>query len=122
VTAQLGPNIYTYDGKEGNNSMVYQWMIDKEYAILSVYKTSPPEFVRTMGGYYKINNDTLEIQLEFNSNFANDSLKQVHIPFSQNKNGLQFLMDGKKDFKAAPTMEQDLDGKWLFAARIAEEN
>lgn len=120
VTAQLDPNVYTYREKTGDDSMVYQWMVDNEYAILSVYKTSPPEFVKTLGGYYKVNNDTLEIQLEFNSNFANDSLKQVHIPFSQNKNGLRFFVDGKKDFEAAPKVEQDLDGKWLFASRIAE--
>ena len=122
VTAQLEPNVYIHHAKMGDNPLVYQWMIDNDYAILSMYKTSPPEFVGTLGGYYKIKDDTLEIQLEFNSNFAIDSLKEVRIPFSKSDNGLQFFMDGEKDFKAVPKVEQDLDGKWLFAARIAEVN
>ena len=122
VTAQLEPNVYIHHAKMGDNPLVYQWMIDNDYAILSMYKTSPPEFVGTLGGYYKIKDDTLEIQLEFNSNFAIDSLKEVRIPFSKSDNGLQFFMDGEKDFEAVPKVEQDLDGKWLFAARIAEVN
>ncbi|MCG2460843.1 hypothetical protein K8352_08790 [Flavobacteriaceae bacterium F89] len=120
IMAQLGPDVYKYEEKLGDNHMVYQFMINNQYAILSVYKTSPPEFVKTLGGFYKINNDTLEMQLEFNSNFGKDSLMQLRIPFAQTDRGIQFRLEGLKDFKATPKMKQDLDGEWLFAARTAD--
>ncbi len=122
IKAQLSPNVYQSVDKGGNNPVVYQLTIDDVYAILSVYKTSPPEFVKTLGGYYNIKNGALVIQLEFNTNFASDSRTQLNIPFSKKKNGLQLSLDGKKAFKAVPKVKQDLDGKWLFASRIADSD
>lgn len=122
IKAQLAPNVYQYVDKGGKNPEVYQLMIDDKYAILSVYKTSPPEFVKTLGGYYDIGNDALEIKLEFNTNFVNDSLTFINIPFSKKKNGIQLGLDGEKDFKATPKVKQELDGEWLFASRIADSD
>ena len=120
VMAQLGPDVYKYEKKTGDNREVYQLMVDNQYAVLSIYKTTPPEFVKTLGGFYTIKGDNLEIQMEFNSNFGNDSLVQLDIPFSKSKNGINFNIDGKKDFKTMPKLKQDLDGEWLFSARTAD--
>tara|TARA_A100000164_G_scaffold365106_1_gene384257 strand:+ start:2230 stop:2739 length:510 start_codon:yes stop_codon:yes gene_type:complete len=68
---------------------------------------NPNQFVKTIGGFYKKKGEHLEVNLEFNSNFSKDSLKQVTIKD-------QHLWE-KVSKKILP-----LDGKWLMAGRVKD--
>lgn len=119
LSAQLAPNVYRAVDKT-NNNLVYQLMIDDEYAVLTAFQESPAKFIKTLGGYYRIADDMLHITLEFNSNYGTDSLKSLAIPYSIENGNLILTFDDKKEFAASKPIAQELDGKWLMAGRMVD--
>ncbi|RRQ49766.1 hypothetical protein DZC72_04020 [Maribacter algicola] len=113
ANAQIAPGVYLSD-RENNQ---HELKIDKDYLILSVYKIDPAEFVKTVGGFYNIDGEMLKVQLEFNSDFEEDGVKQLEIPISAHGNNITLQMDDTFTFEKTDTLEQDLDGQWLFATR-----
>lgn len=115
--AQISSGVYISD--IGNTR--HELKKNGNYLIHSVYETSPANFVKTLGGFYTVENDTLRMELEFNSDFEKDGLKKLEIPFSLDGDKLIFHGEPKITFVQVENMEQDLDGAWLFATRGPDE-
>lgn len=93
--------VYSYIEKDIVNRII----IDKNYFLMTSYKFNSNEFIKTIGGFYEKKGERYIVDLEFNSNFRNDSLSKVEI----NK---------KSNWKKISLKENDLQGKWLMAGRI----
>lgn len=91
------------------------------YFIHSVYETSPPKFIKTVGGFAKVEEGKLVVLLEFNSEYERDSIRMLSIPFTMEDDSLTLDWFAKMKFKPSKKIEQDLDGAWLFATRGPDE-
>ena len=112
--AQIASNVYMNETSEENSTISHELKIDNGYFIYSKYKKSPPEFISTVGGFYTVENDSLKVKLEFNSNYENDGVTKIAIPFGAE--GTTLVLKDLR-FEAKPMEKQDLDGQWLFATR-----
>ena len=93
--------VYSYIEKDIVNRII----IDKNYFLMTSFKFNSNEFIKTIGGFYEKKGKRFIVDLEFNSNFRNDSLSKVEI----NK---------KSNWKKISLKENDLQGKWLMVGRI----
>ena len=93
--------VYAYTEKDIVNRII----IDKNYFLMTSFKFNSNEFIKTIGGFYEKKGERFIVDLEFNSNFRNDSLSKVEI----NK---------KSNWKKISLKENDLQGKWLMVGRI----
>ena len=46
---------------------------------MTSYKVDTNKFVKTIGGFYNENGSKLNVDLEFNSNYKNDSISKIEI-------------------------------------------
>ena len=121
VTAQIPSNVYQYEEKSEVGSLIHEIKIDENYFVHSVYKKSPAEFIKTVGGFYTLTNNELKVDLEFNSDYKKDGTKSLNIPY-QMEDGQLILDKGQPmHFKSVGTAPQDLDGKWLFSGRVTDK-
>ncbi len=117
IIAQIPSGVYMTDIK----NVRHEIKIDDNYFIYSAYKTSPPEFIKTLGGFTQTEKTSLGekiiVLLEFNSKYEQDSIGQLSIPFSMEGDILH--LDWFEKLKLSPLTHtsQDLDGQWLFATR-----
>ena len=81
---------------------------DSQYLLETVFNAKDGAFVFTRGGFYSTTDKGDEVALEFNSNFAKDSLKNMTIAKGEN-------------WKVVAIPDQDLEGKWLMAGRVKPE-
>lgn len=82
-------------------------LMDDTYLIETVYHQEDGAFAFTRGGFYQKTEDSIDVAFEFNSNFAQDSLK--NIAYSQ------------KEWTKVSKTDQALEGKWLMAGRVKPE-
>lgn len=111
---QLEPNVYLYEEQTENTPIVHELKLDRGYMIYSKYKKQPAEFISTVGGYYSLENDTLNVKFEFNSDYEKNAMTKISLGYAAEGNDL--MVNGNA-FKAIPQQKQDLDGQWLFATR-----
>lgn len=78
LNAQIPSGLYISD----THATRHELKIDNGYFIYTVYETSPPKFIRTIGGFSQIEQDKLIVLLEFNSEYEQDSLRMLSIPFT----------------------------------------
>lgn len=121
LKAQLTPNIYHYNEEKEGENIHHELKIDHEYFVYTVYKKSPAKFIKTLGGFYTTENGSIKVPLEFNSNYENDSITKLNVPYSMEQGNLVLYVDGDMEFEAGMEQKQDLDGKWLMAGRVTEE-
>jgi len=76
VFAQLKKGVYIT--KESN--IHHEIKVDENYLVYSIYEKAPAKFIKTIGGFYTVENNTLQIKLEFNSDYQKDSLRTLTIP------------------------------------------
>jgi len=115
--AQIGSNVYHSEQEKNGNLVHHELKIDGDYMTHTMYEVKPAKFIKTLGGFYKIGEDTIEVQLEFNSNFEHDSITQLHYKFEIGEDFLILYLDEKLEFKASENLKQELDGQWLFGTR-----
>ncbi|MDB2606171.1 hypothetical protein N9Y48_00170 [Zobellia sp.] len=113
--AQIPSKTYFYEEKVDKNNITHELHIDDDYFIHTMYENNPAHFIMTRGGFAQIEGDRLVVLLEFNSNFENDELRMLSIPFTQEGENLILDMKSKSMFKPLPELSQDLDGQWFFA-------
>ncbi|NNJ88108.1 MAG: hypothetical protein HKP53_01790 [Eudoraea sp.] len=91
--------------------------LSDRYFVLTEYESEPANFIRTVGGFYTADADSLYVTLEFDSDFTDDSPRKVHYAFELNDGSL--LLNGDDNYLFRPEKEQGqaLDGAWLFATR-----
>lgn len=113
ITAQIPSGLYISKDK----NLRHEVKINNKYFIYSVYEQVPANFIETKGGFYTENDGVLNLQLEFNSAYENDSVRELSIPYTVTGNELILKMNSELIFLPMKAMEQDLDGAWLFATR-----
>ncbi|MBT8311978.1 MAG: hypothetical protein HKP23_03980 [Flavobacteriaceae bacterium] len=117
ASAQLQSGVYMAKETNGDRTLTHELKIDDTYLVHTVYQEGPAEFVKSLGGFYKANNGKLDIQLEFNSQYAQDSLRSLSIPYIMEGTILVLNLGKPLEFERGASLSQDLDGKWLFATR-----
>lgn len=113
LISQIEPGVYIAELENETHEL----KIDSSYFILSVYKKSPAGFLKTAGGFYKSDYDTIKVALEFHSNYALDSITNLSFPFKKENGQLIIQANSEISFKQQHKINQDLDGPWLFATR-----
>lgn len=115
--AQIPSGVYTTDV----DNVRHEIKINDGYFIYSEYKSSPAEFIRTLGGFAQVENtlggEKLVVLLEFNSQYEQDSVRQLSIPVSMKDETLHLDWFAKLQLTPIKKTAQDLDGEWLFATR-----
>ena len=93
-----------------NEEVTTRVILDKEYIVLSKFESESGNFISTLGGYYKpgeflnLNDDVYDVNLEFNSNYDQDSIKSLSIV----KNS---------QWKNISKSNDILKGKWVMSGR-----
>ena len=107
--------VYFTNASEKRADVQHELKIHGNYLILSEYETAPAKFIKTLGGFFELKNDSIQIDLEFNSNFATDSIQSLKYPIAVSSD--QLVLGEQLVFKPNETLSQDLDGPWLFGTR-----
>ena len=76
---------------------------------MTSYKVDTNKFIKTIGGFYSENGSKLNVDLEFNSNYKNDSISKIKI-------------EKKANWKKISLKKNDLQGKWLMVGRVRNGN
>lgn len=98
--------VYQVD-KNGISTRV---ILDKDYIVLSKFESESGNFISTLGGYYKpgeslnLNEYVYDVNLEFNSNYDQDSIKSISI-----------IKTSK--WKNISKSNDILKGKWVMSGR-----
>ncbi|ALM09270.1 hypothetical protein SB49_10775 [Sediminicola sp. YIK13] len=122
VSAQIPSNAYTFESKNEDITTSHLFLFDKNYLVHTIYSENPPNFKKTVGGFYEVKDNHIILNLEFNSNYKNDSINTITIPYTYKNNQLYLEFDGSNNkMKADSYNPQELDGKWLMAGRVNEE-
>ena len=77
MQAQISPGVYHAQDSVNGLNLTHELKIDNTYFIHTIYTKSPAGFVKTIGGFYKFENDVLAVKLEFNSNYEEDTTTSV---------------------------------------------
>ncbi len=111
--AQIVPGVYITEV----DNIRHELKINSDYLTHSEYQIDPAKFIKTVGGFYTVDNDILKVKLEFNSNYETDGLKELAIPIIVEDNQLTLPREANLVFSKNGPINQALDGTWLFATR-----
>ncbi|MGB5554893.1 MAG: hypothetical protein WBM83_09570 [Flavobacteriaceae bacterium] len=114
---EISPGVYFSDSE----NVRHELKIDDRYLIISIYATSPAKFIKTFGGFYKVENNGIKLSLEFNSDYKAVDLPELILPFTTKDNLLVVELETPTSFLPTNTADQALDGQWLFATRGPDE-
>ncbi len=122
MNAQIQPGVYISD----TENLRHELKINDDYMVYTEYRQSPPKFIRTLGGFSRVEEAAgkrLTVSLEFNSNYEKDSLRMLSVPMEIDGKNLVLDWNTKLTFTplAIPKEVQDLRGEWLFATRGPDE-
>lgn len=117
LQAQIKSGVYISEGK----NTIHELKISENYLTLTLYEKSPAKFIKTVGGFPRFEDNRLVVLLEFNSTFAQDSVRQLGIPYTMEGSQLVLELKSKIPFNTIPKLNQDLDDQWLFGARGPDE-
>ena len=92
--------VYNVDNEEDISRVI----LDNEYIVISKFKSDSGNFISTLGGYYQLNEGVYEINLEFNSNYEQDSIKSLSIVKTSK-------------WKNISKENNTLNGKWVMSGR-----
>lgn len=92
--------VYNIDNEEDISRVI----LDDEYIVISKFKSDSGNFISTLGGYYQLNEGVYEINLEFNSNYDQDSIKSLSIVKTSKWNNIS-------------KENNTLNGKWVMSGR-----
>lgn len=99
--------VYSYEDQNGNNTIINRIIKDNNYFIITSYEKNSNKFLKTIGGFYKKEGNKYIIDLEFNSNYKNDSISKVE-------------MNYQSSWEKISLKENDLQGKWLMLGRVRD--
>jgi hypothetical protein len=100
--------VFTYDTQQNEKTITHRILMDDSYFIETQFISEPAEFILTRGGFYTMQESSISVTFEFNSNFDQDGLKRLEF--------------GRTDqWQKVSRTAEDLNGKWLMAGRMNEE-
>lgn len=115
--AQIPTNVYFFHEQSDGKTVHHELKINGNYLIQNIYETNPNKFIRTIGGYFTVHQDTLKVDLEFNSNYEKDSITEIAFPYTFEGDTLTLYTEPQQVYVATEHIDQELDGHWLFATR-----
>ena len=98
--------VYTFKSQDNSTIITHRILMDEEYFVETQYIEEPPQFLLTRGGFYELKDKHFMVNLEFNSKFEQDGMKQMNIESSV------------KTWDKISKPQFELDGKWLMAGRV----
>ncbi|MBU2947995.1 hypothetical protein [Zobellia uliginosa] len=119
--AQLPSGTFFFEEQVNQKIITHELHILDNYLTYTMYEKNPAKFIVSRGGFAKVEENLLVVLLEFNSNYQNDELRMLNIPFQQEGQNLVLDIKSKHIFKPKPSLTQYLDGQWLFATRGPDE-
>jgi hypothetical protein len=99
--------VYTFKSQDNGTIITHRILMDEEYFVETQYIEEPPQFLLTRGGFYELKDNQFMVNLEFNSKFEQDGMKQMNIESSV------------KTWDKISKPQLELDGKWLMAGRVS---
>ena len=116
LAAQFSPGVYMASEQTEDQTLIHKLAVSDNYLVHSVYGENPPKFMYTHGGFYKATSEGIQVELEFNSQFKDDGVKELTL--ATKSEGDKIILGPKElEFSKVESTEQDLDGYWLFATR-----
>lgn len=117
VGAQISPGAYKAVEMHGDTTRNHLLLVSDDYIIHTTYDSEPAHFISTMGGYYEIGEDSLRVDLEFNTDFERTGEKVHRVSYGYADGTLIFNENDARPYRREPNLDQPLDGAWLFATR-----
>ena len=114
--AQLSSGVYIATEMSGDKTLKHKLAVNDSYLVHTVYSEDPSEFMYTHGGFYKASQEGIKVNLEFNSQFKKDGVKELDLVAKSMENKI-ILGPNQLEFIKVEAAGQDLDGHWLFATR-----
>ncbi len=99
--------VYLFTSEKNGEVIENRVLMDNDYFVQTSFISSPPTFVKTIGGFYKKDGNSIKVDLEFNSNFSQDSIKSIQI-------------NNQKRWVKISKPKKLLQGKWLMAGRVTD--
>ena len=98
--------VYTFKSQDNDTIITHRILMDEEYFVETQYIEEPPQFVLTRGGFYELKDKQFMVNLEFNSKFEQDGIKQIN------------FQSTIETWNKISKSQLELDGKWLMAGRV----
>ena len=105
LNQSLFGQVFSYKSFQNGQTINHRILMDDEYIVETQFTSNPNQFIKTIGGFYKIKANEIFVKLEFNSNFSKDSLKTISI-------------SDRSKWKKISKKPKLLQGKWLMAGRV----
>ena len=99
--------VFSYNSMENGQNIEHRVLMDDNYYVETQFTLDSQHFIQTVGGFYEKKGGKIFVNLEFNSNFSIDSLKQLEV---MKDNG----------WKKISTSTMPVQGKWLMAGRVKD--
>ncbi len=100
--------VFSFTQTIGNNEIVHKILIDDQYLIHTTYGSNPAIFIQTRGGFYTREGNVFIVDLEFNSNFENDTINEL-------------IIEKKADWENISSDALPLQGKWLMGGHVQDD-
>ncbi len=107
MSINLTAQVFTFTSNHQGQEIIHKVLMDSDYLIETRYNSDSNVFVGTRGGFYQKKDEVFNVRLEFNSNFAKDSLKRIVLL--------------PRGWKNSSLDKQIHHGKWLMAGRVRPE-
>ena len=117
AVAQISPGAYKAVEMHGDTTRNHLLLVSDDYIIHTTYDSQPAHFIRTMGGFYEIGEDSLRVDLEFNTDYEKTGEKVHRVSYGFADGNLIFNENDARPYRREPELDQPLDGAWLFATR-----
>lgn len=99
--------VFSYNSMENGQNIEHRVLMDDNYYVETQFTKDTQHFIQTVGGFYEKKGGKIFVNLEFNSNYSIDSLKQLEV---MTDNG----------WKKISKSTMPLQGKWLMAGRVKD--
>ena len=116
IAAQISPGVYLVEESVDQQTVIHKLTISDAYFIHNQYQQNPAKFIRTRGGFYTISGNSLDVQLEFDSEYGTYGKSEESISFKLEDDKL-IMGDPSLTYTRLDENIQELDGFWLFATR-----
>lgn len=121
IQAQSLKGVYMATEEKDGKTISHELKFSDTYSTHTIYEAKPARFIKTLGGFYTREGDSLFVELEFNSDYAKDSVATKRLGIKLNDNELIINGNSDRTYKRLKGMDQDLDGAWLFGTRGPDE-
>ena len=117
VQSQSLKGVYMATEEMEGKTITHELKFSDTYSMHTVYEADPARFIKTLGGFYTSTGDSLFVDLEFNSNYATDSVATKRLGIQLTEDTLVINGNTGRTYSRLSTSDQDLDGAWLFGTR-----